>query len=72
MDRIKEYCRRHTHIALSVPAVLCFIQFVLGVFGVVRSGSLNLDAVTNLLSTADGFESVILFFIMLAIRNKKS
>lgn len=71
MEWLKQYLKDNPQIALSVPAFLCFIQFISSLFGAVRSGVFNNDTLNQLLSTADGFETVILGIIMIVLRNKK-
>ncbi len=71
MSKIKDFLSNHTQVALSIPAVLCCIQFLSSVFGAFRTGVFNSDTLNQLLSTADGFESVVLFIIMLALKTKK-
>lgn len=71
MAKWHDYIVNNLHVAISLPAILCFVQFVACLFGAVRTGVFNGSTVTQLLSYADGFESVILFFIMLISKAKK-
>lgn len=70
MNKVKEFIKAHAHVALSVPAVLCCVQFVLGLFTAIRSGNFGSDTIIQLLSYADGVETVVLFVIVVALKNK--
>lgn len=70
MKFLKEYLKKNPHVALSVPAVLCAIQFLVSLYGAIRTGVFDNSTMNQLLSTADGFESVVLFIIMIALRKK--
>jgi len=59
------------NVALSVSTVMCFVQFTASAWGMIRFGHINSDTITNLLSSFDGFEAVILFFVTLAVNRKK-
>jgi len=59
------------HIVLSVPAILCFVTFCTNLFAALTDGKIDANELSTLLSTADGFESVVLFIVMIALRNKK-
>ncbi len=71
MKELREYLKNNPHVALSVPALLCFIQFLMSIFGAIRTGIFDSNTVNQLLSTADGFETVVLFIIMMVLKNKK-
>lgn len=68
---MKEFIKRHAHVAISLPAVLCCIQFIVGLFSAIRKHDFGSDTIIQLLSYADGVETVVLFIIMVALRNKK-
>lgn len=71
MRRLKSYIKSKPNIAISVPALLCFLQFIINLFEVFETGIFDSNVMTQLLSSADGFESVVLFAIMLALKEKK-
>lgn len=71
MRALREYIKTRPNHALSVPAFLCFIQFITNLVEIYESGVFDTKAMNQLLSSADGFEAVVLFFIMLALKNKK-
>lgn len=70
MKRLRSYIKNKPTHALSVPAVLFFIQFVMNLFQVFKTGVFDTNAMNKLLSSADGFETVVLCVIMLALKKK--
>ena len=72
MKRIKEYIKSSPNAVLSIPAILCFIQFSISVYDIFSTHTFNLDALSGLLSSVDGFETVVLCIIMLALKRKKN
>jgi len=71
MKCMKEFLKNKPHIVLSVPAILCFVTFCTNLFAALTDGKIDANELSTLLSTADGFESVVLFIVMIALRNKK-
>jgi len=57
--------------AISASAIMCFVQFVSGLVGVFRTGIFDGDTIEKLLASFDGFESVILFVVMIVLNRKK-
>ena len=70
MIKIRNYFRRNPNIALSITTVMCFIQFTDSLFTSYRSGIFDDNTIASLLASADGFETVILFLIMLVLKDK--
>ncbi len=70
MDKLREYLKNKPHIALSAPAVLCFLTFITNLVKAMQDGYIDDAEFHQLLSTADGFETVILFVVMLVLRDK--
>lgn len=70
MEWLKRFLKEKPHVAISVPAILCFITFCTNLYAALTDGKIDANELTTLLSTADGFESVVLFIVMLALRNK--
>ncbi len=70
MSKIKDFIEKHAHISVSIVAVLCFVQFVSTLVFAIKRDNFDSNTTSQLLSTADGFEAVILFFIMIALKNK--
>jgi hypothetical protein len=71
MDWLKEILKNKPHIVLSMPAILCFITFCTNLFTALTDGKIDANELSTLLGTADGFETVVLFVVMMALRNKK-
>lgn len=71
MKKLKKLLKRKAHVALSVPAVLCFITFITNLFKALEDRNIDTNELHALLASADGFETTILFVIMLLIRDKK-
>lgn len=70
MDRLRELLRDKPHLTLSVPTILFFIQFLMSLADAIRTGTFNHNTISQLLSSADGFETVMLFMIMMALKGK--
>ena len=70
MDELLKKLKGSAHIAISVPAFLCFITFVTNLVKALSDGNIDAVEYNTLLASADGFESVILFFVMLALKKK--
>lgn len=71
MDVIKKSLPSGIHMALSVSTVMCFIQFLSSLFGIFRTGVFDSNTLNNLLSSFDGFESVMLFIVIVVLKNKE-
>ena len=71
MRKLKRRIRKQPQLALTVPAMLCFITFVTNIVQALRDGNIDNNELHQLLASADGFEAVVLFLVMLALRNKK-
>lgn len=71
MRKIKSYFKKKPHMALSVPAVLCFITFITNLIKALSDGNIDTNELHALLASADGFETVLLFVVMLVLKDKK-
>ena len=71
MEWLKQLLRNKPHIAISIPTILCFITFCTNLCAALSDGRIDSNEFNGLLSTADGFEAVILFIVMLALKAKK-
>lgn len=71
MSKLKDFFKNHAHLSVSIVAVLCCVQFCSTLFFAIERHTFDSNTSSQLLSTADGFEAVILFFIMYAMNNKK-
>lgn len=70
MDELIKRLKDNAHIAISVPAVLCFITFITNLVKALSDGNIDSNEFHTLLASADGFETVVLFVVMLALKNK--
>jgi hypothetical protein len=71
MGRLKEFLKDNPNVAISVPAILCAMQFLMSLYGAIRTGVFDNNTFNHLLASADGFETVFLFIIMLFLKRKK-
>ena len=71
MDKLRKYLKERPHVAISVPAVLCFLTFVTNLITALKDVNIDSAELHQLLSTADGFEAVVLFAVMLALKDKR-
>jgi hypothetical protein len=70
MKWLREYIKNKPNHVLSVATVLCFIQFISNIFTIFRTGVFDSNTLNHLMSSADGFETVVLCVIMLALKDK--
>jgi len=70
MNELMNKLKDNAHIAISVPAVLCFITFITNFVKALSDGNIDTNEFHTLLASADGFETVILFVVMLALKKK--
>jgi hypothetical protein len=71
MKKLFDYLKENSAVALSVPTVLCAVQFAADVITVLKTGHFDNALLSQMMSSANGFETVVLFAIMLALKNKK-
>ena len=71
MDKLRKKIKSKPHVALSVPTVLCFISFITNFIAAMKDGNLDSNELHHLLSSADGFETVVLIIIMVVLKDKK-
>jgi hypothetical protein len=65
--KIKDFFKNHAHLSVSIVAVLCAVQFISTLVFAIKRDTFDSNTSSQLLSTADGFEAVVLFFIMAAL-----
>lgn len=70
MNKLREYIKNKPHLAMSIPAFLCFLQFVSTVWDMIRDKKFEYNSIIQLLSSLDGFETMILCIIMIALKDK--
>jgi hypothetical protein len=71
MHRVRELLKNNPHFAISIPTILCFVQFVYEIIEIVKTGKFDSTMLNQLISSANGFEAVCLFVIMLVLKDKK-
>ncbi len=71
MDKLIQSLRKKPHIALSVPTLLCAITFVTNLVQALSDGVITDGEYHRLLTTANGFETTVLFILMLVLKDKK-
>ena len=71
MRRLRNKIKDKPHLALSVPTVLCFISFVTNFIAAIKDGNIDNNELHQLLSSANGFETVVLVVIMFVLKDKK-
>jgi len=63
--------RDKPHVVISIPALMCFITCIINFISFSRDGVIDSNELHQLLSTADGFETVVLVAIMFALSYKQ-
>ena len=71
MNKLRQKIKQKPHLILSVPAVLCFITFITNFIAALSDGKIDNTELHTLLSSADGFEAVLLVIIMYVMKDKK-
>ncbi len=71
MIRFREFLKNNTQFALSIPTILCFVQFIYEIIEIIKTRQFDSNALNQLISSANGFEAVCLFIIMLVLKEKK-
>lgn len=70
MTKLGKKVKNSPHIALSVPAILCFITFITNFIASIKDGNIDSTELHQLLSSVDGFETVVLVIVMFILRKK--
>lgn len=71
MRKVKSYFKKKPHMVLSVPTVLCAFTFITNLVKALSDGNIDSNELHALLASADGFETVLLFVVMLVLKDKK-
>ncbi len=71
MDKLIDWFKNKPHIAITATAILCFVTFCTNLFTYLSDGVIDANEFSSLLSTVDGFEAVVLFVVMLVLKDKK-
>ena len=71
MRRLRTLLKNKTHVTLSVPALLGFVAFITNLIAALKDGVIDDTELHNLLTLVDGFETVCIVIVMLALGEKK-
>lgn len=69
--KIRELLKTKAPVIISISALLCFLTFITNLFHALKDGIIDCNELHTLLASADGFETVVLFLIALALKQKK-
>lgn len=72
LTSIKQLVKKHPHLAISVPTLLSCSSFLGNLFTALSDGHLDGNELHQLMSSANGCESLILIAIMVALKQKKN
>jgi hypothetical protein len=71
MDELLKLIKEKPHVAVLVPAILCFVQFITNLFTALSDGHIDNNELHQLLASADGFETVFLLIIVMVLKGKQ-
>jgi len=71
LNYIKDAIKGNPHLAVAVPAVMSSISFVTNLLTALSDGVIDDTELHQLMSSANGIEMLVLFLIMIALRDKK-
>lgn len=71
MDWLKQIIKKNPHFAISIPTLLSCASFFGNLFTALGDGQIDGNELHQLMSSANGFETVLLIIIMVALREKK-
>lgn len=71
MDWLKNLITSKPHIAIAFPAMLSTLSFFGNLFTFLSDGKIDNNELHQLLSSANGFETLVLLVIMFALKEKK-
>lgn len=71
MNKLRKYIKSKPELAISIPTILCFIQFTTDLINAIKSGFIDSNTMTQLLSSANGFETVVLVIVMMVLKDKQ-
>lgn len=70
MKKLKDKFKSKPYLALSVPAALCFVTFITNFIASLKDGNIDGTELHQLLSSADGFETVVIIIVMYILHAK--
>lgn len=68
MEELLRYISKKAHVVISVPAILCFLTFITNMVQALKDGNIDTAEFHQLLASADGFETVVLFLVAFALK----
>jgi len=71
MKKIRKYFQERKHPVITVSVLLCFVTFITNLISSLKDGNIDALELRQLLDNSKGFETVVLFLIMIAFTNKK-
>lgn len=71
LEELRNKLKSQASTVLTIPAILCFITFITNLIQALKDGNIDCNELHQLLSTADGFETVVLSIIIMVLREKK-
>lgn len=71
MDWLNRIIKRRPHVALSIPALLSGFSFFGNLFTALSDGQIDGNELHQLLSSADGLQTVLLIIIMVALKERR-
>jgi len=71
MKRLLSLFKKNAPALVGMPALLCFFTFLTNFYQAIKDGNIDAQEYHTLLTYADGFEAVVLFIVMLALKEKK-
>ncbi len=67
----RKLIKEKPHLVLSVPVFLSCTSFITNLFTFMKDGIIDSNELHQLMSSVDGFETVLLAIIMFAFKKKK-
>lgn len=67
MKKLRFYLRKKPHAVITWPAIACFIAFIFNLISALKNGTIDSIELHQLLSDAQGFETVVFVGIMIVL-----
>lgn len=71
MEWLRAHIKAKPNLAMSIPTFLCFVQFIASIVDIIKTKTFSYDLVVQLLSSLDGVETLVLFVVMMALKDEK-
>lgn len=72
MDWLKQFVKSNPILSLIVPTSVSGFSFIANLVNALSDGQIDSNELHNLLSTADGFQTVLLLLIMFAFKERRN